>query len=268
MGTILGIDPAWTDHQPSGVALLEAEGQAWRCVGLAPGYGLFVALSEGRPVDWSEKPLGGAPDVDALLNAARELLGGLPVDVVTIDMPVATREITGRRAADSAISRTYGGRGCSTHSPNSARPGEIGHSLTEAFRRRGYPVATTTTSVGSTPVLVEVYPHTALLALLGVEYRVPYKVSRAERYWPGIPPLERRAALVETWERILNSLSVAISGIDLPWPTGSALESVGPSKLKRYEDTLDALICAWIGLEYSAGRCQAFGDSEAAIWTP
>jgi predicted RNase H-like nuclease len=38
--------------------------------------------------------------------------------------------------------------------------------------------------------------------------------------------------------------------------------------LKRYEDALDALVCGWVGIEYLGGRCTAFGDTAAAIWTP
>ncbi len=206
MSAILAIDPAWTEAQPSGVALIEGAGGAWRCIAVAPSYHQFIALPEGWPVYWSERPFGGAPDVDALLEAASDLLGGSPVDLVTIDMPVATVEITGRRAADRAISREYGAKGCSTHSPNMVRPGAVGKALTEAFARRGYLVATTATAAGTTPVLVEVYPHTALLALMGAEYRLPYKVSRTGRYWPEIPPVERRRRLVGIWVEILDEL--------------------------------------------------------------
>ncbi len=59
-----------------------------------------------------------------------------------------------------------------------------------------------------------------------------------------------------------------IDGIDLPLPAGADLDAAGPGKLKRFEDALDSLICAWTGVVYLAGRCQTFGDCEAAIWTP
>ena len=38
--------------------------------------------------------------------------------------------------------------------------------------------------------------------------------------------------------------------------------------LKSYEDALDALVCAWVGTEYLAGRATAYGDCDAAIWVP
>jgi len=38
--------------------------------------------------------------------------------------------------------------------------------------------------------------------------------------------------------------------------------------LKRYEDALDALVSAWVGVEYIEQRAVAFGDARAAIWCP
>ncbi|MCA1794352.1 MAG: hypothetical protein LC660_10880 [Desulfobacteraceae bacterium] len=40
------------------------------------------------------------------------------------------------------------------------------------------------------------------------------------------------------------------------------------SFLKRYEDTLDALICAWVGVQFIANETIPLGDSTAAIWCP
>ena len=38
--------------------------------------------------------------------------------------------------------------------------------------------------------------------------------------------------------------------------------------LKRYEDALDALICAWVGVEFLEGTVSAFGDGSSTIWVP
>jgi hypothetical protein len=38
--------------------------------------------------------------------------------------------------------------------------------------------------------------------------------------------------------------------------------------LKRYEDTLDALVCAWLGFRFLAGKTLPLGDETAAIWCP
>jgi len=40
------------------------------------------------------------------------------------------------------------------------------------------------------------------------------------------------------------------------------------SHLKRYEDALDGLVSAWVGIEYLEGRAQAYGHATAAVWVP
>ena len=52
MQAILGIDAAWTEHEPSGVALIQGDRESWSVVCVAPSYDAFVASSQGVPVDW------------------------------------------------------------------------------------------------------------------------------------------------------------------------------------------------------------------------
>ena len=76
-------------------------------------------------------------------------------------MPLSRKPITGRRASDDAVSRAYGSRHCSTHTPNTVRPGRISDELTEGFGAAGYPLLTLANA--EPPGLVEVYPHPALV---------------------------------------------------------------------------------------------------------
>jgi predicted RNase H-like nuclease len=266
--SILALDPAWTATEPSGVALLQQSKDRWKCVGLSPSYRQFVELAKGTAVDWSKTPSAGTPDVDALLGAARTLLEGESVDLVTIDMPVALTTIRKRRAADSAVSQIFGSKGCSTHSPSEVRPGEVGSQLTERFHELGYVVATVETPVGSTFVLAEVYPHPALLHLLGKEFRFKYKIGRASEYWPDKTPADRRRRIVKNWHKILDHLSLTINKIELPLPAKTDLEDYPSTGLKRFEDALDALVCGWVGIKYLEGDVTAYGDESAAIWIP
>ena len=87
-----------------------------------PSYDSFLALAEGAPIDWTVKAKGAMPDASQLITVAERLLGGGEVAVVTVDMPLATIPITGRPAADSAVSRVYVGRGAAVHSPSAERP--------------------------------------------------------------------------------------------------------------------------------------------------
>jgi predicted RNase H-like nuclease len=262
VSVVLGIDAAWTAGQPSGVALVRStRRRAWECIALAPSYESFLTLATTRaPIDWRVRPRGAPPDCDALLAAAIALAGE-PPDVIAIDMPLATRRITRRRAADNAISSAYASRGLGVHTPNELRPGPIADAMRLGFGRHGYRVATARTPPGTPHVLVEAFPHAAAIVLAGAEYRVPYKLSRIAQYWPAHVPARRRRALLAQWTTLRRALAVTIRGGQLRIPSGGPL-----AQLKRYEDALDALICAWIGIEYLAGRLRAHGDATAAVW--
>lgn len=175
MTLILAIDAAWTDTEPSGVALLTASGPRgkWLCV--APSYDAFIEYARGTHIDWVKgKFRGSKPDVHELLRAARAI-AGTDVDLVAVDMPVAAVAFSTRRAADNAISVAFGGRGCSAHSPSALRPGALGAELTDQLRNVGYELVTSDDHAAVTRKFIEVYPHPALLALLRASYRIPTK---------------------------------------------------------------------------------------------
>lgn len=262
MRAVIGIDTAWTTEQPSGVALCVERGGKWRCEAVAPSYNDFIGLADGRAVDWRRPRItGSSPKPERILGAARALAPGSSITAVALDLPLARGPITGRREVDQMVSRTFGAMGCGVHSPSPARPGRISTVVRQGFERQGFHLAT----VGSEdrPAILEVYPHTALLSLLHAGFRVPYKVSKSGRYWPGKPVSARCARLLEQWRRILAALRKVMS-IDFDLPR--SFESL--AGMKRYEDALDAVVCAWVAIEFLAGRADPLGDGEAAIWTP
>jgi predicted RNase H-like nuclease len=264
---VLGIDAAWTEGEPSGVALVEGEGDDWRTVSVAPSYEAFLALGRGIPVDWQADGFAGSwPRIAQLVGAARGMTSAT-LAVIAVDMPIARAPITRRRAADSAISKAFGKRGCSTHSPNANRPGVLGASLAAELFAEGFPLATASAVAADSPRAIEVYPHPAVLELLGRDYRVPYKLSRSSRYWPGASVAERVSRLLEELGEIHSALGAVLGGGSLlPLPAGSEVSAL--SSLKRYEDALDALVCAWVGMRFLMGSAVPHGDESAAIWVP
>jgi predicted RNase H-like nuclease len=259
---VLGIDAAWVAHNPAGVAVAVRAGKGWRLAGLAPSYDQFMDLAAGRPVDWSVRPPGGKPYIPDLLAAAGRLAGA-PVTLATIDMPVGTELVTGRRASDREINRAFAANWCATHSPQPDRPGPFGHAIAKDFRAAGFPVAPATGRVGTRKRLLEVYPHAAVLRLLGLEKRAPYKVQNSRRYWPGTSLAGRRAKLLAWHGRIAAALAGELG--ELPDP---GIPPKGLSALKRREDAIDAAVCAWVGCRYLDGCAEAFGDDTSAIWAP
>ena len=121
---VLGIDAAWTAHQPSGVALVQRTNTGWSCLAIAPSYAAFIAQASGQPWDPAQKATGSRPDPAALLQAYQQLAGAA-VSCVSVDRPLATTPITRRRAADTAISSRFGTKGCAVHSPSSKCLGAI-----------------------------------------------------------------------------------------------------------------------------------------------
>ena len=202
-----------------------------------------------------------APEPLALLARCRELAGVEP-QCVAVDMPIVPHgRVTGRRAADNAVSRAFGGRKCATHSPTIERPGVLGENFSRGLEAQGYSVAVS----GSAPTgrdLLEVYPHPALLALTGERMRLPYKSSKTGKYWPGLPRAERVARLLTVWARIREALAgrMEIAPGVLPPPEGW--------RLKPYEDMLDAAVCAWVGACWLDGQTVAHGDAASAVWVP
>jgi len=266
MNAILAIDAAWTASQPSGVALVKQGPACWECVAVAPSYDSFVGIGNGTPVNWNARksPRGSQPDPAKLLDVAHRLLGSTRVSLVTVDLPVATIPIADRRVADNSLSRAFGQNGCGTHSPNSDRPGLVGIALKDGFAGNGFPIAAADCPVGTPHRLVEVYPHPALLRLLNVTFRVCYKVSKRRDYWQGCMNPRRKRYLLKSFRNILDALKDNIASIDVPLPR----PGLSFAFLKRFEDALDALICAWVGIMYLAGRAQPYGDNTAAIWNP
>ncbi len=263
---ILGIDAAWTAHQPSGIALVQRTNAGWSCLALAPSYETFIAQASGQVWDAQQKASGSRPDPQALLRTSKQLAEE-KVSCVAVDMPLATTPITSRRRADTAISSRFGPRGCAVHSPSAERPGAIADQLRADFAALGYRLLTSG-SEQATPALIEVYPHVALLALLNRNYRVPYKVSRSGQYWKAeqLSRSERIERLLDQFREIKTGLDAHIRGIPEFIPEPSEVTIL--ASLKPLEDMLDGLICAWVGIEHLEGRTVGLGDHTAAIWIP
>ncbi|MFI4971041.1 MAG: DUF429 domain-containing protein [Hyphomicrobiales bacterium] len=266
MDAVLGIDPAWTTRQPSGVALLVHDDDRWRCRAVAPSYDGFQSLAHRIPVDWQLSPMGGVPEPGSILDASEVLAPGTRIRVVAVDMPIARSPFSSRRPADDQASRLLGGFGCAVHSPSATCPGGLSLQLSERFALRGFQVHTTRAlDCGQRP-LIEVYPHPAAMSLLGRDYRVPYKAAKTTRYSPNTSVEFRVGKLLEIWSDLLEALSQTIDEVDLPLPPVTS--GIRLSHLKRFEDALDALICAWVGTQFLEGRCHPLGDNDAAIWVP
>jgi predicted RNase H-like nuclease len=256
---VLGIDAAWTEREPSGIALVADDGTGWGLVDAAASYDGFLMPSGGEPI---VRHRGSIPDVRRIISAVELKTGSMP-DLVAIDMPLSSMPIVGRRGPDNLISSLYGARGGGTHSPSALRPGQISDGLRVEFDAAGYPLAVAKLT---TRDLIEVYPHPALIELASAERRLPYKHSKIGKYWRQETPAVRRQKLLEVWARIVDLLDGQVQGTKaaLLLPAADARGH----QMKAFEDKLDAVVCAWVGACAMDGRAIPFGDSVSAIWVP
>lgn len=253
MAAILGIDAAWTSKQPSGLAIGVKDAARWELIGAFKSYADF--FDDPTRTD-------AAPSAEDLLARAGEL-AAQKISLVTVDMPLANEAITGRRAADNAVSCAYGAKKASTHTPSSERPGRISSELMTGLDAAGYPLQTS--SVGL-PGTIEVYPHPALIELMQASERLKYKFSKIRKYWPNLDPAQRRQKLVDTWKSIVEQLEHRLLGIRETLPMISP--NATARELKAYEDMLDAIVCVWVGIETIEARATPYGDEASAIWIP
>lgn len=266
-GVILAIDAAWSATEPSGVALLEQAGrQQWQCRAVAPSYAQFLALAKGQPVNWQEKPVGKAPDVQQLLAASSQLLENQQVNLVTVDMPVSNVPITGYRMAEREIARGFSKYGCAAHAPSASRPGKISEAYTDTLAGLGFELGVNNTQPGTLNRLLEVYPHPALMRLMEADYRLEYKAAKTSRYWPDLEVEQRKQKLFYIYKCILAKLAQTITNVPDFLPADFSGQTF--SNLKRYEDAIDALVCGWVGIQYLQGKAKAYGDETGAIWVP
>ena len=258
MSGVLGIDAAWTEKNPSGVALLEySEGAKPRLLRIGRSYDEYADNS----IDWKWKAAGSHPNIGAILDASSSIVPS--VDVIALDIPLSSKKISSRRSADQAISKEYGGRGASTHTPGIDRPGKIGETLFSQLTGAGYKHATTTIQNKS---FIEIYPHPAIIELLDLDYRLPYKVANAKKYWPDVSLEERRRMIIENLNQLRDFAAASIDDIDRHVP--NIKTSDHSTDLKGFEDALDAIYSALVGCYYLAGKARALGDQDSAIWVP
>jgi len=101
---------------------------------------------------------------------------------------------------------------------------------------------------------------------LNRQFRVPYKVRKSKSYWPAFSIRERISALLNEFQAINQALISVVEQTYLTFPKAAEVSTL--TSLKRYEDSLDALVSAWVGTRYVEGNVVPYGDATAAIWCP
>lgn len=175
--------------------------------------------------------------------------------VVAIDAPLIIENDSGQRLCETLVSRAYGSRHASCHTSNRSRfPDASSVSLARALISRGYRHAESTVSRRT---LMEVYPHPALIELFELPSILKYKKGSVSARAQGLEQLQRLLATLQFAEpRLLTSPPLSILLATPP-------ASLRGSARKALEDSLDALVCAYIAYHYwywDGKRTAIFGD--------
>ena len=218
-----GLDLAWADHNPSGVAVLD---------------------DTGRLID--EQTL--TTDAEILAWIASHLEGGT---VVAADIPVTVPNETGARPCDRRLASVYGSRRAGPHPANRSifleRYGRVrGEDLGRQLAELGFSHPWS----NSNRVLLEVYPHPGLVEVFDLPERLLYKKGTLAERRRGLRTLRRLLASLQDDEPPLIAPSIRIG-----------TKATG-KELKTVEDLLDARFCAWTAAAWQADRVELFGDAE------
>lgn len=231
----VGIDLAWSDRNTSAAVALALEGD------------------EGRLTAW-EDGLGGD---DEVYTFVREAVGEGP-GLVAVDAPLLVPNEEGTRPCDLEVSREFRRYEAGGYPANRRRFGGRvrGEELVRSLEGEGFvhsPYIPKRTPVRQ---VVEVYPHPASVRLFGLERTFKYKAR------PG-RPIEFRLSEFRRYREHLRQLRSP--GLCAEEILRMDPEGLRGGALKRYEDLLDALFCAYIGLYcwyWGQDGYQVFGDLE------
>ena len=213
----VGVDLAWGQRHRSGVAELAPDG---------------ALLSFGDRT----------ADEDLLEWLGPRCTG--PV-VVAFDAPLVVTNATGSRPAERTVGHLFGRHRASCHPTNLARPGFAdGGRAARLARQLDLDVDPRS---GSARLALEVYPHAAMVALWELDTILRYKDK------PGRDLALRRREMLRLLDGLEGLATAAVPlrvTADPGWAVVRETVVAAPTKaaLSRVEDSLDAIVCAYVGL--------------------
>ena len=246
---MIGIDLAWGRRNTTAAVALERQGDA----------GTFVVVAEAEALT----------DDESILDFVRQTDTGGGI-LVGIDAPLDVPNETGERPVEAALRRCFGRYQAGAHPANrrlyggDIRGERLAVRLEEEFAiPNDFQFA-----VGDPDVrrCIEVFPHPAQVVLFGLTRTLKYK-ARAGR------DLASRHAEFARFVEGLKSLDKQTPALRSPdWLEPPAIDLRG-MKLKRYEDRLDALVCAYVAAYFwywgEGDRCTVIGDRKTGyVVTP
>lgn len=230
----VGLDLAWHgSDKPSGLAIMTGDER---------GVTLMACHSVNEDKEILDI-LNGMDDADIVL---------------AIDAPLIINNSEGQRCCETRIGRQFGHAHTSAHTTNLGRfPSRRSLLLVDGLKEAGWihDVAQSQQAKREAKWMFEVYPHPAHVVLFDRAKIISYKKGKLG---------QRRAGLAEFRNEIVAKLADA----DLPLGrnqilsefTAVDIENLSGKQLKAFEDTVDAVLCAYLAAHY-----WAFGSSRNKV---
>ena len=168
------------------------------------------------------------------------------VQGLSIDAPLIINNATGQRACERELGQEYGGRKASCHTsnttlyPNAASTTLSNYLSDDKFKPLGSPK--------SEKWQIECYPHPALIEIFGLPERLPYKKGNVATRKQGQVNLANHLKSLEN----SNILKLTIDNSCALYLDEDHIRSLAGASLKRNEDALDSIVCAYVGALYSS----------------
>jgi predicted RNase H-like nuclease len=231
----VGIDLAWSPRNNSG------------------GFALEVGDGVARELAWQDS-LGS--DGEILEFVARA--SGRGPALVAVDAPITIPNESGARGCDRDITRVFGRFQAGAHPANRRILGRYGELRPVGLASRlaeelGFVLDPYIARHTTRRQLIEVYPHPGMVALFGLDRTLKYKRGSVT---------QRRSELLRL-QAYLLALASANPVLEVGDSWRREIEALRGRELKRYEDLLDSLFCAYTMAfcwHHGPGHYQVFGN--------
>lgn len=212
----MGLDLAWGTVSPTGVAVLDDAGR-------------LVHLSAHRS--------------DEDIVAALAPYAGLPC-LAGIDAPLVVRNPTGNRPCEAALNRDFAAFDAGAHPANTSRPHLAAPRGAHLARTLGMDFDPSSRAPRRA---VEVYPHAATVALFRLGRTLKYKQKKGRTLTGLREELLRLMHLLDGLRDADPPLRLDAHG---SWKAlrGDVERATRKSELRRAEDQVDAVVCAYVAL--------------------
>ena len=229
---VVGIDLAWGTKARTGLALTDANGRLIR---------------------------SGSVITDAEIA---EFLQGSTPSVIAMDAPIIVTNPTGMRDCERELSKDFRRFHAGTHPTNMGQPNmqpePRARRLTKAH---GWSTDHTARPSPSSPIALEVYPHSSMVGLFGLDRVIAYKGKRGRTLESRLEQFERLFDLMELHCDDPLSLTDTDRWHEL---RHNAREATTASRLNLIEDEIDAIFCAYVAWVFTTtpAALVTFGTAE------